>query len=56
MAGDLLAQLRKKGQSLGLEDILISATALAHRLVLVTANLKHFSKVDGLTVENWLVE
>lgn len=55
IAGDLLAQLRKKGQSIGLEDILISATAMAHRLVLVTANIKHFSKIDGLTVENWLV-
>ena len=34
IAGDLLAGLRKKGQSIGLEDILISATAMAHNLVL----------------------
>jgi tRNA(fMet)-specific endonuclease VapC len=54
IAGDLLARLRKKGQIIGLEDILISATAIAHNLVLVSANLKHFSKIDGLTVENWL--
>lgn len=55
IAGDLLARLRKKGQSIGLEDILISSTAIAHNLVLITANIKHFSKIDGLTVENWLV-
>jgi tRNA(fMet)-specific endonuclease VapC len=55
IAGDLLARLRKKGQSIGLEDILISSTAITHNLVLITANIKHFSKIDGLTVENWLV-
>jgi len=55
IAGDLLARLRKKDQSIGLEDILISSTAIAHNLVLVTANIKHFSKIDELTVENWLV-
>ena len=55
IAGDLLARLRKKGQSVGLEDILISSTAISHHLVLITANLKHFSKIDGLSVENWLV-
>jgi predicted nucleic acid-binding protein len=55
IAGDLLARLRKKGQLIGLEDILISSTAIAHHLVLITANVKHFSKIDELTVENWLV-
>jgi len=55
IAGDLLARLRKKGQIIGLEDILISATAIAHNLVLISANIKHFSKIDGLIVENWLV-
>jgi tRNA(fMet)-specific endonuclease VapC len=56
IAGDLLARLRKKGQSIALEDILISATAMAHNLILVTANLKHFAKIDGLAVENWLIQ
>jgi tRNA(fMet)-specific endonuclease VapC len=54
LAGDLLAGLRKKGQTIGLEDILISSMALSHNLILITANLKHFSKVEGLKVENWL--
>jgi tRNA(fMet)-specific endonuclease VapC len=54
LAGDILARLRKKGQMIGMEDILISATALSHDLVLVSGNTKHFSKVDGLVIENWL--
>jgi tRNA(fMet)-specific endonuclease VapC len=54
LAGDILARLRKKGQVIGLEDILISATALSHHLILVSANTRHFSKVEGLMVENWL--
>jgi tRNA(fMet)-specific endonuclease VapC len=55
IAGDLLARLRKKGQTIGLEDILISATAISHDLVLVSGNTRHFSKIEELVMENWLV-
>jgi tRNA(fMet)-specific endonuclease VapC len=55
IAGDLLARLRKKGQTIGLEDILISATAISHDLVLVSGNTRHFSKIKELVMENWLV-
>lgn len=55
IAGDLLARLRKKGQTIGLEDILISATAISHDLVLVSGNVRHFSKIEECVVENWLV-
>jgi tRNA(fMet)-specific endonuclease VapC len=48
IAGDLLARLRKKGQTIGLEDILISATAISHDLVLVSGNTRHFSKIEEL--------
>lgn len=54
LAGDILVRLRKKGQMIGLEDILISATALSHDLILVSGNTRHFLKVDGLKVENWM--
>jgi tRNA(fMet)-specific endonuclease VapC len=36
-------------------DRLIAAHALSHQLILVTRNLKHFSDVPGLSVENWNV-
>ena len=38
---------------LGLGDALIAATALEHGLPLLTANFKHFSPVEGLTVERF---
>lgn len=36
---------------LRLADALIAATAIAHQSILLTANVKHFSAVDGLTIE-----
>jgi tRNA(fMet)-specific endonuclease VapC len=34
--------------------MLIAAQALALDLTVVTDNVREFSRVDGLTVENWL--
>lgn len=38
---------------LGMGDALIAATALEHRLSLLTANVKHFGAVEGLRVERF---
>ena len=54
IAGDLLASLQKMGRIIGMEDLLIASTALTHKCVLVTANVRHFMGVDTLNVENWL--
>ncbi|MEW6375947.1 MAG: PIN domain-containing protein [Thermodesulfobacteriota bacterium] len=54
IAGDILASLKKTGQSIGIEDAIIGSTALNHNLVMVTANIRHFSKIKGLVIENWL--
>ena len=35
-------------------DLLIGATALKHGMVLVTENVKHLSRVPGITLENWI--
>ena len=56
IAGDILAFLRRNGQPIGIEDVLIAATAINHGCVLVTANTRHFVKVGRLSVENWLEE
>jgi predicted nucleic acid-binding protein len=53
-AGNILAELRKKGETIGLEDVLIAASAVANKLVVVSANTRHFSRIKGLKVENWL--
>jgi len=54
IAGDILASLQKIGQSIGIEDAMIGSTALSHKLIMVTANTRHFSKIKGLAIENWL--
>ncbi len=41
-SADIYANLRSKGVEIGNLDILISGIALAHDLVLVTNNVKHF--------------
>jgi tRNA(fMet)-specific endonuclease VapC len=53
-AGDLLASSQRTGQPIGIEDILIAATALHHQCALVTANIRHFTRIANLAVENWL--
>jgi tRNA(fMet)-specific endonuclease VapC len=55
-AGDILADLRKSGQTIGLEDVLIAASAIVNRHTMVTANVRHFSRIRGLEVENWLAK
>ena len=54
LAGDLLALLERRGEPIGLPDVLITATALANGLTVVTANTRHFRRVPNLKVENWL--
>ena len=53
-AGDILADLRKSGQTIGLEDVLVAASAMTHQFIVVTANVRHFSRITGLQVANWL--
>ena len=53
-AGDILADLRKAGQTIGLEDVLIAASAVKNQYIVVTANIRHFSRIADLQVENWL--
>ena len=46
--GDIRAQLRASGCPIGEPDTLIAATALAHGLTVVTANVKRFARIPGL--------
>jgi predicted nucleic acid-binding protein len=52
----LKANLEKSGTPLDDFDLLLAASALAHDLTLVTNNLKHFKRVEGLRLENWVRE
>lgn len=53
-AADIYANLHVRGELIGEVDTLIAATALIHDLVLVTNNERHFKRVSGLKIENWL--
>jgi len=48
--------LQNRGTSIGTTDLFIAAHAKSLNLTLVTNNIREFSRVDGLKVENWLDE
>lgn len=52
--GEVRAALERQGAPIGANDTWIAAHALALQAVLVTDNLREFSRVPGLTVENWM--
>lgn len=52
-AGHLIALLEARGSLIGIEDVLIGATALVHGLTAVTRNVRHFARIEGLKVESW---
>lgn len=54
IASEIYDTLRKKGRLVEDADILIAATAMKNGLVVVTDNIRHFERVDGLEVTNWL--
>lgn len=48
------ADLESKGKTIGANDLLISAHALSHGLILVTNNVKEFERIGDLQIENWV--
>jgi len=52
--GELRVYLEKIGTPIGSNDTLIAAEALAQGATLVTGNVREFSRVPGLLLENWL--
>ena len=52
-AGEVRSVLELQGKMIGPFDTLIAGQALRHKLTLVTANTREFSRVKGLELENW---
>ena len=48
-----LANLKPNAQPIGAYDVLLAGHALALRAVFVTNNAREFSRVPGLSVEDW---
>jgi tRNA(fMet)-specific endonuclease VapC len=53
-ASDIYVQLKRTGRLIEDADILIAAIAMVNKLILVTDNTKHFNRIDGLPIENWM--
>ena len=54
-AAEIDATLVRKGEMLSLTDIFIGATALYHNLILVTRNVKHFSRIRNLKIKSYRI-
>jgi predicted nucleic acid-binding protein len=53
--GQIKALHKRQGTPIGELDTQIAAHALAEDLILVTHNTRHFEKVPGLKLEDWMV-
>jgi len=53
--GEVHARLLDSGQSVPRMDLLIGVTALVHGFTVVTHNTQHFSRIPGLSLDDWLV-
>lgn len=54
-AGELSARLRRLGRPIGDIDTLIAGQALARGWTVVTRNVRHFGRVEGLELIDWSV-
>lgn len=52
--GYIRAELQRKGQTIGNNDLWLAAHARAEGLILVTNNEREFARVPALVVENWV--
>ncbi len=48
-------ELKRAGTPIGAYDVLIAATAIVHKLILVTANVREFERIPNLQIQNWRV-
>ena len=51
--GEIRQTLEHTGLRVDQFDLLIGATAIHHKMTLVTSNLKHFERIQGLEIANW---
>ncbi len=50
---EIRVRLEKAGTLIGPNDLLIAAIARVHGATLVTHNVREFSRVEGLRLEDW---
>ncbi|NJK28303.1 MAG: type II toxin-antitoxin system VapC family toxin [Coleofasciculaceae cyanobacterium SM2_3_26] len=52
--GQIRADLSRRGVIIGAMDMLIAAQAISQNLTLVTNNMREFSRIPSLRLENWV--
>lgn len=52
--GRIKARMEKRGLSASEPDLRIASIAVQHKLTVITGNTKHFEKIPGVSVENWI--
>ena len=52
--GKIRAELERRGIVIGSMDMLIASQAMSLGLTLVTNNVREFSQIPDLTLENWV--
>ena len=53
-ASNIYAIHKKKGTLIDDTDILIAAQCITHRYTLVTHNFRHFERIEGLQLVDWV--
>lgn len=53
--GEIRSKLEKHGKLIGNNDLWIAAHALSLELTLISNNLKEFSRIGHLKLENWVI-
>jgi tRNA(fMet)-specific endonuclease VapC len=51
--GEFEAALRKRGEAIGIRDVMIAAISHIHDETLLTRNTRHYSRIDGLKLDTW---
>lgn len=57
---DLYAKEKARLQKVGIPvddfDLLIGVTSLTHKLIMVTNNINHFKRINGIKLEDWTTD
>ena len=53
LAGQVRADLEKRGRPIGAYDLLVAGQALRSKLILVTANVREFARISELDWQDW---
>jgi tRNA(fMet)-specific endonuclease VapC len=52
-AGKIYTKLENAGKDIGIRDVIIGAICRANDASLITRNVKHYSRIEGLKIEKW---